>query len=865
MTSRRSAHLTVPTWIARAARLLAPAALALAAGGALAPRAAHAEDWTSFGGGLRRGLDASESMGRGFTAEEGWRHDLPPVDDALYHTMLASPAAGDGFVVVGTYDRRVRALDETTGQMRWEHLMPDSLVASPTIAGGRVYALTTDGRLAALDLADGAVAWTRALDSTGYGSVAAEGGALYVAAGNPKPRLLRLDAATGDVVWTGGEAVLHQAVHSTPIVAGGHVIVGEMDGTWHSFAAADGALEWTAQTKGIVQMSSAVVSNDRVFVLVGGEAATLHAFRLATGEPLPGWPLTVALPTETAAGTIARTKIVTSSVALAGADRLAFVARRAVGFSSGTFSLREFVVGVDVNDAGPTQSWTTAGEARPMADENSVPSYGVAATPAAFSDGAGHVLLAVPSALEARLTTFDAASGSVLGASPMRGVMRSSPVAANAGLVLATDDGGVTRWAARGNTAPAATTSGFSPADDVLVSTRGAQLSWTAPADADGDALTFIVRWDDDGEILRDWDGELTTKGDETSVSPTGLAGDRTYTWSVRTRDAKGALSAWSAHALFKTIKPPTVSIGDRTFDDLDAALAAAVAGDTITLGEGRTVLRAPVALPAGVRLRGAGPHLTVLDGDGLDAAVVLGEGTGSDLRDLTVTGAKLGVRVDGGAHELRNVIVRDNTVAGVRIAATAAVDVICVTVMRNGVGVDAAGTARLRNVLVSQNGVGVQGAAGATFTTRYSNVFANHEADRRLVDAGMGDLTASVLFVDEAANDLRLRAAQPTTDRGDPADAFDQEPAPNGGRVNIGAFGNTVFAELSGQELGSGMGGRPSGASPVTAPMATGGGATPDQAHSGCGCAVGQRDAGPAGVLLATLLALAASRRRRR
>src|SRR2546430_6643344 len=30
------------------------------------------------------------------------------------------------------------------------------------------------------------------------------------------------------------------------------------------------------------------------------------------------------------------------------------------------------------------------------------------------------------------------------------------------------------------------------------------------------------------------------------------------------------------------------------------------------------------------------------------------------------------------------------------------------------------------------------------------------------------------------------------------PEDAFDLEPAPNGGRINLGAYGNTVLAELS-------------------------------------------------------------------
>ena len=62
----------------------------------------------------------------------------------------------------------------------------------------------------------------------------------------------------------------------------------------------------------------------------------------------------------------------------------------------------------------------------------------------------------------------------------------------------------------------------------------------------------------------------------------------------------------------------------------------------------------------------------------------------------------------------------------------------------------------------------------------------------------GTGDLDYVVSFVDFAQNDFRLTDDQAVTDRGDPADDFANEPAPNGARVNLGAFGNTGDAELS-------------------------------------------------------------------
>jgi hypothetical protein len=76
--------------------------------------------------------------------------------------------------------------------------------------------------------------------------------------------------------------------------------------------------------------------------------------------------------------------------------------------------------------------------------------------------------------------------------------------------------------------------------------------------------------------------------------------------------------------------------------------------------------------------------------------------------------------------------------------------------------------------------------------------VFGNAAADRRGVRIGAGDLSKAVTFADQEARDLRLPAAQVTTDRGDPTDDASLEPKPNGGRINMGAFGNTDWAEPS-------------------------------------------------------------------
>jgi MYXO-CTERM domain-containing protein len=113
------------------------------------------------------------------------------------------------------------------------------------------------------------------------------------------------------------------------------------------------------------------------------------------------------------------------------------------------------------------------------------------------------------------------------------------------------------------------------------------------------------------------------------------------------------------------------------------------------------------------------------------------------------------------------------------------------------------------------------------------------------------------VSFADLTGRDLRLLAAQPSTDRGDPADPVGAEPAPNGARINMGAFGGTADAELSAGSTAVGG----SGSTPSPTPDPKSPGATGPLSEEG-GCAVGGR---PHAVWMAVLVFAMIARRRRR
>ena len=60
---------------------------------------------------------------------------------------------------------------------------------------------------------------------------------------------------------------------------------------------------------------------------------------------------------------------------------------------------------------------------------------------------------------------------------------------------------------------------------------------------------------------------------------------------------------------------------------------------------------------------------------------------------------------------------------------------------------------------------------------------------------AGIGNISSFPHFVNAGIGDFHLRSWSPCIDAGSPDSNYENEPLPNGGRVNMGAYGNTVEA----------------------------------------------------------------------
>jgi parallel beta-helix repeat protein len=72
--------------------------------------------------------------------------------------------------------------------------------------------------------------------------------------------------------------------------------------------------------------------------------------------------------------------------------------------------------------------------------------------------------------------------------------------------------------------------------------------------------------------------------------------------------------------------------------------------------------------------------------------------------------------------------------------------------------------------------------------------------------DTGRGNIHTDPLFQDAAADDFHLDVNSPCIDAGAPWFEYANEPSPNGGRVNLGAYGNTAEATTSTDVDGDGI-----------------------------------------------------------
>jgi outer membrane protein assembly factor BamB len=823
---------------------------AVAAGGV-----ARADDWPGLGLDAARSRLAQERSGATFS-DGRWTYAPHGA------RVLSSPVVGDGFVASVDLEGNVSVLRADSGAVAWRAAAGSGVQATPAIAGGRLYVPTLGNKLRAFALADGAALWSTDLGGMTVSSPATVEADLIVAAGFPQRRLIRVNGATGAIVWQSAP-VLDPLTNSSPAVGGGLVVVGSNGGHYRAFDVVTGALRWEYQADGVVHLASPLIAGGRVYMAGGDDSGRVHAVDAATGTPVAGWPIELPAPDPDLDGTkMDRHRAISSIVSAAG--QVVLVTRLDDSLDTDAdgapdhFLSRESAIALD--PASGRVAWQQPLGRAVFTDPNAIPKFFVCPTPAGFAtDGAG-ALLAVASSVAPDLFVLDAATGEVQSDQPVAGPALASPVLANGRVVTVAFSGAVDALLSGTNHPPSAPVAAANPqpldATDVT-------LRWASAMDPDGEQPTYELRIDTDGEVLQSYAQRLIPAPGATSLAiPGPLQSGVTYTFSLRARDSHGAYSGWSAPETFTVVASPAVTVNGVPAANLRAAIAGAQAGDAIMLGAGTYPLATTLHVAGGVTISGAGASRTILDGTGLPVGISFGQTdpkSPTGLDRATVTGAATCISVEGTAAgvELTHLVAHDCATAGIAVAAGGAAAVVNATLTADGVALDVAGSATIKNSIVSTNQTGLRATGSGTLTGSYDDLFGN-QTDRQGVTAGTGDLSAVVAFANAAAHDYRLVGPQPSTDRGDPADAVGDEPTPNGGRINLGAFGGTGDAELSTLA--------PITSDPPRLPIPTGLGGGPGRIDEGGGCGMtGRAPRFGSLVLTAAGLALALVRRRRR
>ncbi len=759
--------------------------------------AARANDWPTPGLDAAHGRLSSERSGAAF-GDGRW--SFAP---SAHAPALASPVAADGYIVSADLDGVVNALRADTGGLVWRVSLGASVQGTPAIANGRVFVPTLGGKIVALALADGSSLWSSNLGGLNVSSPAIVNGDLIVGAGLPRQVVVRLDGVTGAVVWETPPG-MEQFSNTPPAVAGGLVVVGTNAGHYYAFDATTGLPRWDYRADGIVNIASPLIAAGRVFMAGGEKSDRVHAVDAATGAAIPGWPISLPAPDPDVAGTrIYRRRAISSFALVSGhlilETRLDDALDTDADGLADHYLSRESALAVDATSGAIV--WQHPVARLVFTDPDDVPSFLVCPTPAAFAVAAGgNPMVAVASSLVGTVNIVDASTGTETGNWPTAGRALASPVMANGRLVTVAENGTIDGRLSEANHPPATPLLAANPQP---LDAADVTLRWSPSMDVDGDQSSYELRVDSDGEVLMTYGQQLFSESGASSIALTvPLTPGVTYTFSVRARDPNGAMSGWSAPETFTVATSGTVMVNGNPAANLQSAVAAALAGDVIELGAGTFHVSSTVRVPAGVTLRGAGAGRTTLDTSGLPVGVSF---AGTDpktpglLDGATVTGAATCVAVTGTATNVRlsHLVIHDCTTSGISISAGGNAAITTLTVANNGTGVDSAGTGTIKNSLLTGNAVGLRSQQEGGLTSSYDDLFANTTPYVGLT-AGTGDLATAVTFVDAASHNFMLRGPQASTDQGDPADPVDAEPTPNGGRINLGAFGGTAEAELS-------------------------------------------------------------------
>jgi outer membrane protein assembly factor BamB len=206
----------------------------------------------------------------------------------------ASPAVGDGRVYavalrgLGSETGRIAAYRVGDGRQVWSKALPSRAESSPLLRRGTVFFGTEDGTVFSVRARDGRTNWTYRASGAVKGGPTFADGNLYFGDYGGKVHAVR--ARDGKPIWSVGTNGTRFGFgsgrfYSTAAVAFGRVYLGNTDGRVYSFAASSGKLAWATGTGSYVYASPAVANTPGLgpTVYIGSYDGNFYAFDARSG------------------------------------------------------------------------------------------------------------------------------------------------------------------------------------------------------------------------------------------------------------------------------------------------------------------------------------------------------------------------------------------------------------------------------------------------------------------------------------------------------------------------------------------------------------------------------------------------------
>lgn len=208
-----------------------------------------------------------------FTLNKTWSY--PDINIGIHTASKASPVVDDTGVYIGSDSNWFYAFN-LDGSIRWKFYASDverGIHSTAVLDKKAVYFGTYKGTFYSFDKMTGQLIWSRRLGHTVGGSPISHEGSLIipVETGQPNGYLVRIDKATGAVLWISD--FLGEQSHSSPAIdlTNNQVVLGANNSKFFAFDLTTGKLNWVKDVLGPVKGTPVIVS-DRVYFADWGKA-----------------------------------------------------------------------------------------------------------------------------------------------------------------------------------------------------------------------------------------------------------------------------------------------------------------------------------------------------------------------------------------------------------------------------------------------------------------------------------------------------------------------------------------------------------------------------------------------------------------